>query len=87
MDVQRVACRLLDEAVVAFDARGAELYLQSSNMLDPLYTRGRLNGDALMRCSYDMRAHSSVGLCSEPGGVTLRTRTTIAMRSRSPQTQ
>jgi len=48
MDVHRVACRLLDEAVLAFDARGAALYLQPANAADPLYTHGHLNGDAVI---------------------------------------
>ena len=42
MDVHRIACRLVDEAIVAFDAGGAALYLQSEK---PIYNRGRLNGD------------------------------------------
>lgn len=42
MDVHRVACRFVDEAVLAFDAGGAALYLQSE---EPIYNRGRLNGD------------------------------------------
>src|SRR5262249_62274183 len=42
MDVQRVACRFLDRAVLAFDARGAALYLDSH---EAVYTWGRLNGD------------------------------------------
>lgn len=42
MDVHRIACRFLDEAIVAFDAGGAALYLQSEK---PIYNRGQLNGD------------------------------------------
>ena len=42
MDVHRVACRLVDEAVIAFDARGAALYLKPAS--NPVYSRGHVNG-------------------------------------------
>lgn len=45
IDVHRVARRLVDEAIEAFDARGAALYLHSSD-LQPMYSRGHLNGEA-----------------------------------------
>jgi hypothetical protein len=45
IDVRRVARRLLDRAVAAFDARGAALYLHSSGSSNPFYSRGRLNGE------------------------------------------
>ena len=41
MDVDRVARRLLDQAIEAFDARGAALYLDSD--ANPHYERGHLN--------------------------------------------
>jgi hypothetical protein len=44
IDVQRVASRLVDRAVEAFDARGAALYLGSGEG-PPTYARGRLDGD------------------------------------------
>ena len=44
MDVHRVACRLVDQAIGAFDATGGELYLQTISAADPLYCRGHLNG-------------------------------------------
>ncbi|HKW72582.1 MAG TPA: hypothetical protein VJQ08_07130, partial [Candidatus Dormibacteraeota bacterium] len=44
IDVHRVARRLLDQAVTAFDARGAVLYLHSSDPSSPLYSRGQVNG-------------------------------------------
>lgn len=46
LDVHRAACRLMDQAVIAFDARGAALYLRSVDSATPLYSRGRLNGEA-----------------------------------------
>ncbi len=46
IDVNRVARRLLDEAIEAFDARGAALYLHSFDTARPTYTRGHLNGEA-----------------------------------------
>ncbi|HKW70414.1 MAG TPA: hypothetical protein VJP81_07500 [Candidatus Dormibacteraeota bacterium] len=44
IDVQKVARRLLDQAVTAFDARGAVLYLDSSDSSQPVYSRGQVNG-------------------------------------------
>jgi len=44
IDVHQVACRLLDQAVDAFDARGAALYLRSTDASSPMYSRGHLNG-------------------------------------------
>ena len=44
IDAQKVARRLLDEAVTAFDARGAVLYLDSSNSSKSAYSRGQVNG-------------------------------------------
>ena len=48
IDVHRVARRLLDEAVAAFDARGAALYLSSSHGPTPAYARGHINGKSGM---------------------------------------
>lgn len=45
MDVHRIACRFVDAAMIAFDAGGAAVYLQSEQ---PIYNRGRLNGDACL---------------------------------------
>jgi hypothetical protein len=45
MDLRRVACRLVDQAVAAFDARGAALYFEPFDGGEPLYCRGQLNGD------------------------------------------
>lgn len=42
-DVHRVARRLVDQAIEAFDAHGAALYLQPSEV-QPAYSRGHLNG-------------------------------------------
>jgi hypothetical protein len=43
LDVKRVACRLLDQAVSAFDATGAALYLDG-NVDSPAYSQGRADG-------------------------------------------
>jgi len=48
MDADRLAHRLVDEALVGFDARGAALYLNSSGAATPRYHRGRLNGGATL---------------------------------------
>ncbi|HEV2218178.1 MAG TPA: hypothetical protein VGV88_11460 [Candidatus Dormibacteraeota bacterium] len=42
LDVHRVACRLVDQAVLAFDAYGAELHLVAGE--GPLYCHGEVNG-------------------------------------------
>jgi two-component system, NarL family, sensor kinase len=44
IDVERVVHQLLDRAVVAFNARGAALYLVSHGDGDPVYSRGEMNG-------------------------------------------
>ena len=44
IDVHRVARRLVDDAVTAFNARGAALYLNSS--ASPAFSSGRLNGES-----------------------------------------
>ncbi len=46
MDARRVAIRLVDQAVVAFDSRGGAPYLNSNDPSNPVYSRGRLDGDA-----------------------------------------
>jgi hypothetical protein len=46
MDVRTVACQLVDQAVVAYGARGAALYLTSDGAPQPFYSSGRLDGDA-----------------------------------------
>ena len=48
MDVDRVACRLADRAVAAFNATGAALYLESRDVTGPFYSCGRLNGEAVI---------------------------------------
>lgn len=45
IDVHRVARRLLDQSIEAFDARGAAVYLDSHDDSKPLYSRGYLNGE------------------------------------------
>jgi hypothetical protein len=45
MDVNRMAHRLLDQAIEAFNAQGAAVYLHSSGDSTPLYTRGRVDGE------------------------------------------
>jgi hypothetical protein len=47
IDVHEVACQLVDQSVVAFDAIGAALYL-SHGASDPFYSCGRLVGEAVV---------------------------------------
>jgi hypothetical protein len=46
LNIERVACRLLDEVVSAYDVRGGALYLESGLISRPTYSVGHLNGDA-----------------------------------------
>jgi MFS family permease len=46
IDGRRVAIRFVDQAVVAFDATAAALYLGSAEASKPNYTRGRLIGES-----------------------------------------
>jgi two-component system, NarL family, sensor kinase len=48
LDVHRVACQLVDQAVVALNARGAALYLDPRETTNPLYSRGHLNGEPVL---------------------------------------
>ncbi|HET7337992.1 MAG TPA: hypothetical protein VFK22_00470 [Candidatus Dormibacteraeota bacterium] len=45
IDVNRIARRLLDQAIEAFDAQGAAVYLHSHGESDPLYSRGSVDGE------------------------------------------
>ncbi|HEX2646568.1 MAG TPA: hypothetical protein VHO95_05030 [Candidatus Dormibacteraeota bacterium] len=49
MDVRRVACRFVDQAVLALDAGGADLYLDAIDATTPFYSRGKVNGDAALQ--------------------------------------
>ena len=44
LDVQRIACMLVDTAVTAFAARSAAVYLQANREADAVYSRGHMNG-------------------------------------------
>lgn len=46
LDVERIACGLLDQVIDAFDVRGGALFLQPGLDSGPIYSRGRLDGDA-----------------------------------------
>ena len=48
MDVQRIACMLVDTAATAFSARSAALYLQADGASDAVYSRGHANGDPVI---------------------------------------
>lgn len=72
LDVKRVAYRLVDQAVVAFGARGAALYLRSNDTSNPTYTRGHLNGEAVIEVPlhYENRQLGRLVLGSRHGDVT-----------------
>jgi hypothetical protein len=46
--VERIASRLLDEVIGAFNARGGALYLQTGSGASPTYSHGRMNGEAVI---------------------------------------
>jgi hypothetical protein len=48
MDIRRVACRFVDQAVLAFDAAGADLYVDAVDATTPFYSRGQIDGDAVL---------------------------------------
>src|SRR5215472_281154 len=48
MDVRRVACRFVDQAMLAFDAGGADLYLEPVDGGGPFYSRGHVNGETAL---------------------------------------
>jgi hypothetical protein len=56
MDVDRVTQRLLDRATDAFGARGAAIYLDSTDASKPIYSRGRLDGEGLLEVGLSFRA-------------------------------
>ena len=71
IDVHRIARRLLEDAVSAFDARGAALYLHPSNET-PLYSLGRLNGEAIVEVAlrYEDQHLGRLVLGSRRGDIT-----------------
>ena len=70
IDVHRVARRLLDEAVTAFDARGAALYLEGDGV-GPSYSRGRFSGDAALEIElrHDGRPVGRLVMASRRGDI------------------
>jgi hypothetical protein len=69
IDVNRITRRLLDQAVEAFDARGAAVYLHSHDASTPLYSRGRINGDFELEISlqYDHTDYGRLVLARRRG--------------------
>ena len=67
-----MARRLLDQAVDAFDARGAALYLRSGETSSPVYSRGDLNSDEGIEVPlrYEDRQLGRLVLGSRRGDVT-----------------
>lgn len=60
LDTRKIAADLVDEAVTAFNARGGAVYLASGDPLNPYYSRGRANGEAVVEV--DLRHNgTSVG--------------------------
>jgi hypothetical protein len=72
MDEHRVACRLVDEAVLAFDAHGAALYLKPAS--NPVYSRGPVNGAGVeVMLVHEGRQLGRLVLGSRRGGVSYST--------------
>lgn len=79
LDVHRVACSLVDQAVVAFDAHGAALYLES---IDAVYSRGNLNGNGSLEVPlrHDGRQLGRLVLAERRGHVTFSNRDREALQ-------
>lgn len=79
LDVHRVACRLVDQAVVAFDAHWAALYIES---VDAVYSRGTVNGDASIEVPirHDGRQLGRLVLAERRGHVTFSHRDREALQ-------
>ncbi len=71
LDVDRIACGLLDEAVSAFNVRGGALYLQSGTSASPTYSLGDLNGEGVIEVAlrHEGRQFGRLVLGSRRGGV------------------
>ncbi|HET7465404.1 MAG TPA: GAF domain-containing protein [Candidatus Dormibacteraeota bacterium] len=70
IDVHRVARRLLEQAVVAFDARGASLFLGPNGASTAIYSRGSVKGDGCIGVPlrYEDRQFGHLLLGSRRGG-------------------
>jgi hypothetical protein len=84
MDVRTVACQLVDQAVVAYEARGAALYLTREGAPDPFYSRGRLDGDSAVEVAlrHEGRQLGRLALSGRRGGV-IYTKRDVASLQRS----
>jgi hypothetical protein len=71
IDVHRVARRLLDQSIEAFDARGAAVYLDSNDESKPLYSRGYLNGEVAVEVAlrYDGTKYGRLVLARRRGDI------------------
>jgi hypothetical protein len=71
MDVNRVARRFLDQAIEAFDARGADLFLHAYDTTRPTYSRGQVDGEAAMQVElrYEDHEFGRLVLGSRRGGI------------------
>jgi hypothetical protein len=71
IDAHRVARRLLDQSIEAFDAREAAVYLDSNDESKPLYSRGHVNGEIEvdMALRYDGTRYGRLVLARRPGDI------------------
>ena len=81
IDVDRVLHRLLDQAISAFNARGAELYLASA--AKPFYTRGEVNsaGGLEVTMRHGGRDVGRLVMGSRRGGADYSERDRLALQS------
>jgi hypothetical protein len=69
--MHRVARRLLDQSIEAFDARGAAVYLDSNDASRPLYSRGYMNGETEVEVAlrYDGTRYGRLVLARRRGDI------------------
>jgi hypothetical protein len=87
IDVHRVARRLLDQALEAFDARGAALYLHSVARPNRCTRAATSTASPRSRCSCGMRTTSWDVWSWQAGTVASPTRSTTARRSSDRRTR
>lgn len=82
MDVNRMAHQLLDQALEAFDAQGAAVYLDSYGDSTPLYSRGRVDGDVEIEVPlrYDGTQYGRLLLARRRGDADYTTQDRVALQ-------
>ena len=82
MDVRTVACHLVDQAYVAYSARGVALFLTPDTSQEPSYSRGQLGGDRVVdvELRYEDHELGRLVLAGRRGGVVYSQRDVAALQ-------